>query len=92
MIAVVLLLVGFDMLERRNVLSSPVEIAIAIVLGLLNIVVSFLSTSVITAMTALMVTQLHVAPMRPLSMRDALTVLKRRWRPFLRTSIRAVSR
>jgi hypothetical protein len=39
-------------------------------------------------MTALMVTQLHVAPMRPLSMRDALAVLKRRWRPFLRTSIR----
>jgi hypothetical protein len=39
-------------------------------------------------MTALMVTHLHVAPMRPLSMRDALAVLKRRWRPFLRTSIR----
>jgi serine/threonine protein kinase len=87
-IAVVFLLLGFDMLERRNVLSSPVEIALAVVLGLLNIVVSFLSTSVITAMTALMVTQLHVAPMRPLSMRDALAVLKRRWRPFLRTSIR----
>lgn len=87
-IAVVFLLLGFDMLEKRNVFSTPVEIAIAVVLGLLNIVVSFLSTSVITAMTALMVTQLHVAPMRPLSMRDALAVLKRRWRPFLRTSIR----
>jgi serine/threonine protein kinase len=87
-IAVVLLLLGFDMLEKRNVLSTPVEIGIAVVLGMLNIVVSFLSTSVITAMTALMVTQLHVAPMRPLSMRDALAVLKRRWRPFLRTSIR----
>jgi hypothetical protein len=87
-IAVVFLLLGFDLVERRNVLSTPVEIAISVVLGLLNIVVSFLSTSVITAMTALMVTQLHVAPMRPLSMRDALSVLKRRWRPFLRTSIR----
>lgn len=87
-IAVVLLLLGFDVLERRDVFSTPVEIAISVVLGLLNIVVSFLSTSVITAMTALMVTQLHVAPMRPLSMRDALAVLKRRWRPFLRTSIR----
>jgi hypothetical protein len=87
--AVVLLLLGFDVLERRKALSWPVEIAISVVLGLLNIVVSFLSTSVITAMTALMVTQLHVAPMRPLSMRDALAVLKRRWRQFLRTSIRA---
>jgi serine/threonine protein kinase len=87
-IAMVFLLLGFDVIEKRDVLSTPVEIAISIVLGLLNIVVSFLSTSVITAMTALMVTQLHVAPMRPLSMRDALAVLKRRWRPFLRTSIR----
>jgi serine/threonine protein kinase len=85
---VVLLLFGFDVLDRRDVFSKPVEIAISVVLGLLNIVVSFLSTSIITAMTALMVTQLHVAPMRPLSMRDALAVLKRRWRPFLRTSIR----
>jgi serine/threonine protein kinase len=87
-IVVVLMLVGFDILERRNVFSSPLEIAITVVLGLLNFVASFLATSVITAMTALMVTQLHVAPMRPLSMRDALAVLKRRWRPFLRTSIR----
>lgn len=87
-IVVVFLLLGFDLMERRDVFSKPLAIAISIVLGLLNIVVSFLSTSVITAMTALMVTQLHVAPMRPLSMRDALAVLKRRWRPFLRTSIR----
>lgn len=87
-VVMVLLLIGFDVLEKRDVFSKPVEIAISIALGLLNIGVSFLSTSIITAMTALMVTQLHVAPMRPLSMRAALAVLKRRWRPFLRTSIR----
>lgn len=87
-IVVVVLLLGFDLLARRDVFSRPVAIALTVVLGLLNIVVSFLSTSVITAMTALMVTQLHIAPMRPLSMRDALAVLKCRWRPFLRTSIR----
>jgi serine/threonine protein kinase len=87
-VVVVFLLLGFDVLEKRDVFSNPVEIAISVVLGLLNIGVGFLSTSVITAMTALMVTQLHVAPMRPLSMRDAFAVLKRRWRPFLRTSIR----
>jgi hypothetical protein len=69
-------------------MPRALTIALTIVFGLLNIVASFLSTSVITAMTALMVTQLHIAPMRPLSMRDALSVLKRRWRPFLRTSIR----
>jgi serine/threonine protein kinase len=79
---------GLDMLQRAKVAPKLLIIALTIVFGLINVVVSFLSTSVITAMTAVMVTQLHVAPMRPLSMRDALAVLKRRWRPFLRTSIR----
>jgi hypothetical protein len=74
--------------QRANLLPKVVMIILVIIAGLLNIVVSFLSTSVITAMTALIVTQLHLAPMRPISLRDALAVLKRRWRPFLRTSIR----
>ncbi|HZH90276.1 MAG TPA: serine/threonine-protein kinase [Pyrinomonadaceae bacterium] len=83
-----LMMFSLDMLQRAKVMPRALTIALTIVFGLLNIVASFLSTSVITAMTALMVTQLHIAPMRPLSMRDALSVLKRRWRPFLRTSIR----
>jgi len=87
-IVMTFVMLGLDVLQRAKVMPKVLMIALTIVFGLLNIVVSFLSTSVITAMTALMVTQLHVAPMRPLSMRDALAVLKRRWRPFLRTSIR----
>lgn len=87
-IAMVFVMLGFDAVQRAGVLPKWLTLVLAGVFGLLNVVVSFLSTSVITAMTALMVTQLHVAPMRPLSIRDALAVLKRRWRPFLRTSIR----
>ncbi|HEX9917911.1 MAG TPA: serine/threonine-protein kinase, partial [Pyrinomonadaceae bacterium] len=87
-IAMTLVMFGLDLLQRAKVMPKLLIIALTVVFGLLNIVVSYFSTSVITAMTALMVTQLHVAPMRPLSMRDALAVLKRRWRPFLRTSIR----
>jgi serine/threonine protein kinase len=87
-IAMLFVMLGFDAVQRAGMLPRWLTLVLAGVLGLLNVTVSFLSTSVITAMTALMVTQLHVAPMRPLSMRDALAVLKRRWRPFLRTSIR----
>jgi serine/threonine protein kinase len=87
-IVMILLMIGLDALQRAKVMPRWASIALIVFFGLLNVVVSFLSTSVITAMTALMVTQLHLAPMRPLSMRDALAVLKRRWRPFLRTSIR----
>ncbi|HYP00531.1 MAG TPA: protein kinase, partial [Pyrinomonadaceae bacterium] len=87
-IVMLFVMIGFDALQRAKVMPTWLTIVLIAILGLLNLVVSFLSTSVITAMTALMVTQLHVAPMRPLSMHDALAVLKRRWRPFLRTSIR----
>jgi hypothetical protein len=87
-IVMIFVMLGFDALQRAKVMPKFLTIALAVVFGLLNVLVTFLSTSVITAMTALMVTQLHLAPMRPLSMRDALTVLKRRWRPFLRTSVR----
>ncbi|MCA1566631.1 MAG: protein kinase [Acidobacteria bacterium] len=87
-IAMTFVMFGLDALQRAKVMPKLLIIALTLVFGLLNVVASFLSTSVITAMTALMVTQLHVAPMRPLSIQDALAVLKRRWRPFLRTSIR----
>lgn len=87
-IIMLFIMLGFDALQRAKVMPKPLEIALVLVLVLLNIVVSFLSTSVITAMTALIVTQLHIAPMRPISWRDSLAVLRRRWRPFLRTSIR----
>jgi len=87
-VVMILLLIGFDTLQRAKVMPKALLIGLAIFFGLLNIVVSFLSTSVITAMTALIVTQLHIAPMRPVSWRDSLAVLRQRWRPFLRTSIR----
>ena len=87
-VVMILLLIGFDALQRARVMPKAMMIGLAIFFGLLNIVVSFLSTSVITAMTALIVTQLHIAPMRPVSWRDSLAVLRQRWRPFLRTSIR----
>jgi hypothetical protein len=87
-IAMAFVMFGLDAMQRAKMIPKVYAIALTIIFGLLNVVVSFLSTSVITAMTALMVTQLHVAPMRPLSIHDALAVLKRRWRPFLRTSVR----
>ncbi len=43
-------------------------------------------------MTALIVTQLTIAPLRPVELRAAFGVLKRRWRPFLRTSARITIR
>src|SRR6266567_7722360 len=57
-------------------------------IGLLQIPVTFLTASIITSVTAIIVTQLAVAPLKPVELRSAFAVLRRRWRPFLRTSIR----
>lgn len=43
-------------------------------------------------MTAVIVTQLTAAPLRPVELRTAFNVLKRRWRPFLKTAIRVTLR
>ena len=54
---------------------------------LLQMVASFISNSVISGVTAVIVTQLQLAPLRPVSLRAGFAVLRRRWRPFLRTSV-----
>ncbi|HKC66126.1 MAG TPA: protein kinase, partial [Pyrinomonadaceae bacterium] len=87
-IVLTFLLFGFDTLKNLHAFSKTLEIALSSCLTLLSLVVSFLTTSVITALTVVIVTQLHVAPMRPVSLRESFAVLKKRWRPFLRTSFR----
>ena len=55
--------------------------------GLLHIAANFVTAATISGMTAVVVTQLSLAPWRPVELRLAFALLKRRWRPFLKTSI-----
>jgi len=50
------------------------------------------AASVISGVTAVIVTQLSAAPLRPVQLRTAFAVLNRRWRPFLKTSVRITLR
>ena len=67
-------------------------ICILVVLGLGQVVAYFLAASAISGMTAVIVTQLAAAPLRPVELRTAFALLKKRWRPFLNTSIRMTLR
>jgi hypothetical protein len=73
-------------------LPQGAQIGLGLLLGLVQFIANFLAASAIVGMTALMVTQLHLAPLKPLQLRTALTVLRRRWRPYLRTSLGVVVR
>lgn len=58
-----------------------------VITGLLQVVSYFLAAAAISGMTAVIVTQLTLAPLRPVELRLAFAVLKRRWRPFIKTAI-----
>ncbi|HEX8118797.1 MAG TPA: protein kinase, partial [Pyrinomonadaceae bacterium] len=63
------------------------KVTAGIMLGFVQLATNFLSAAFIVGMTALLVTQLHVAPLRPLRLRTALAVLRRRLKPYLKTSL-----
>jgi hypothetical protein len=66
-------------------LSKPVVIAVGIPIALFSVVAKFLTGSIISGVTAIIVTQLAVMPMKPVTLRSAFNVLRKRWRPFIKT-------
>jgi hypothetical protein len=85
-IIVILMALAWRLSEAR--LGKVGAIALAIPIGLLQIVASFVTASTISGVTAIIVTQLAVAPHKPVELRAAFRVLRTRWRPFLSTGIR----
>jgi len=69
-------------------LSKLTTIAIGALMVLLTIASQFVTVSIISGVTAIIVTQLAVAPMKPVKLRAAFDILRRRWKPFLKTGLR----
>jgi hypothetical protein len=57
------------------------------IVALVHVAAYFVAASAIAGMTAVIVTQLQAAPLRPVELRTAFGVLKKRWKPFLKTSL-----
>ena len=91
-----ILMVALMFLEQtqpRGMSAGRIAIIVAIaIIGLVQIVAYFLAAATISGMTAIIVTQLEAAPLRPLEMQTAFAVLKRRWWPFLRTALNVTIR
>lgn len=58
------------------------------ILSLLKFVATTVSAGVISGVTAIIIVQLTAAPLRPVKLREAFVILRKRWRPFLKTLIR----
>jgi serine/threonine protein kinase len=55
--------------------------------GLFQVVAYFVSAATISGVTAIIVTQLSAAPLRPVKLREAFAVLRKRWKPFFKTAL-----
>jgi serine/threonine protein kinase len=91
-----LLLIGFELAvstqpEGYGVVRILLTCGLVIA-GLLQVAAYFLAAAAISGVTAVIVTQLTLAPLRPVELRPAFALLKRRWRPFLNTAIRVTLR
>ena len=67
--------------------TKIILVVATVIVGLLHVCFQFLAAAAISGMTSVMVTQLAVAPLRPVELHTPLAVLKRRWKPVLKTAV-----
>ena len=89
-IVVVILAIAYRFAEPR--IGLGMKLSLGIPLALLQIVAGFVSGSIISGVTAIIVTQLAVAPMKPVELRAAFAIMRRRWKPFLKTALHVIIR
>lgn len=90
LIVLTVMLAGLVLLQYR--LPKLVFGISAGVLGLLQIPATLFAAWMISSVTAVIVTQLAAAPLKPVELRIGFDVLRQRWRPFLRTGLRVFLR
>jgi hypothetical protein len=74
--------------QPKGITVAKVSLVVGMaIVGLLHVAAYFVAASAIAGMTAVIVTQLQAAPLRPVELRTAFGVLKKRWKPFLITSL-----
>jgi serine/threonine protein kinase len=86
-IALYVLQIVNDILKMRGAMSQFATSVAAILLGLCSLVINYLSASIISGLTIRMVTQLYLAPLRPIQLRPAFAALRKRLKWLVLTGI-----
>ena len=81
------LLIADKFWPHGGMLQKIALIAAAVIVGLLHVVAYMIAGAVISGVTAVIITQLSAAPLRPVKLRVAFAVLRRRWRAFVKTML-----
>jgi serine/threonine protein kinase len=91
-ILITALFIADKYLPRGGMPQRIAMISAMVIVGLLQIIAYMVASGVISGVTAVIITQLTAAPLRPVKLREAFAVLRKRWRPFLRTMLRVTLR
>jgi hypothetical protein len=86
-ILVTLLMVGLRVVDPW--LGKGEQFTLGVFVGLLRVAANFLTGSAISGVIAIIVTQLAVTPLKPVTLRAAFDALRERWRPLLKTGLTA---
>ncbi len=90
-IVTTLLLIGLfiaqGVMPRGGLTQKIVMGCLMVIVGLLKFVAMTVAGGVISGVTAVIITQLSAAPLRPVQLQVAFRVLRQRWRPFLKTML-----
>jgi hypothetical protein len=90
-IVTTLLLIGvfvaMEAMPGAGTAQKVLLVCVSVLIGLLQFVALTVAGGVISGVTAVIITQLSAAPLRPVKLRVAFRVMRRRWRPFLKTML-----
>ncbi|MFN2596333.1 MAG: serine/threonine-protein kinase [Pyrinomonadaceae bacterium] len=86
-IVVIALMLLLEITDAFRLMSKPLAVAVGILIGLLLVTAQFFASFTIVGVTVPIVLQLIIAPLRPVRIRTALAILRRRARPFVLTSL-----
>ncbi|MBL9175167.1 MAG: serine/threonine protein kinase [Verrucomicrobiales bacterium] len=87
-LAGVLLVIGATVWESQiNGLGALGAALLRMSIAVIYIVSTYVAASTIGGVTAILVTQLEVAPLKQVELRTAFDIVRRRWRPFVRTGV-----
>jgi serine/threonine protein kinase len=80
-------LIAEKYLPRGGMPQKILMLCSVLIVGLLHLAAFTVASAVISGVTAVIITQLSAAPLRPVKLRTAFGVLRKRWRPFLKTML-----
>jgi serine/threonine protein kinase len=86
-ILITALFIADKYLPRGGMPQKIAMISAMVIVGFLHIAAYMVAGGVISGVTAVIITQLTAAPLRPVKLRVAFGVLRKRWKAFLKTMI-----